>query len=235
MVEMKTFNNTEFGLIRSLMINEDPWFVGKDISQAFGDKNHSRSLSRVDDEDKREEDIIDALGRKQKAIFVNESGLYSLLFSMQPQKSNNDGVSDAYSIKVKERIEKLHRFKRWVTSEVLPSIRKNGMYAKDELLDNPDLLLEVITKLKLEREAKKMAEQKAMLLEEELDRSKDWYSIKRVASLNGVDWKTFDWRRLKNTGKAMGYDVKKIFDSNYGFVNTYHREVWEKAYPEYEL
>ncbi len=69
----------------------------------------------------------------------------------------------------------------------------------------------------------------------ELDRCKDWYSIKRVAALNGVDWKTFDWRKLKSTGLAMGYEVKKIFDANYGEVNTYHREVWEAVYPEYEI
>lgn len=69
----------------------------------------------------------------------------------------------------------------------------------------------------------------------ELDRSKDWYSIKRVAALNGVDWKTFDWRKLKRTGVDMGYEVKKIFDANYGEVNTYHRDVWETVYPEYEI
>ena len=69
----------------------------------------------------------------------------------------------------------------------------------------------------------------------ELDRSKDWYSIKRVAALNGVDWQTFDWRKLKGAGLEMGYEVKKIFDANYGEVNTYHREVWEAVYPEYEI
>ena len=72
-------------------------------------------------------------------------------------------------------------------------------------------------------------------LQQELDRSKDWYSIKRVAALNGVSWKTFDWHRLKETGIQMGYGVKKIFDANYGEVNTYHKEVWEKVYPDYEL
>lgn len=72
-------------------------------------------------------------------------------------------------------------------------------------------------------------------LKAQLDTSKDWYSIKRVAALNGVSWKTFDWRRLKEIGKNMGYDVKKIFDANYGEVNTYHRLVWEAAYPQYEI
>ena len=72
-------------------------------------------------------------------------------------------------------------------------------------------------------------------LQLELDRSKDWYSIKRVAALNGVSWKTFDWRKLKKVGEQKGYEVRKIFDANYGEVNTYHREVWETAYPRYEI
>lgn len=72
-------------------------------------------------------------------------------------------------------------------------------------------------------------------LKAQLDTSKDWYSIKRVAALNGVLWKTFKWRRLKEIGEQMGYEVKKIFDANYGEVNTYHREVWETAYPDYEI
>ena len=72
-------------------------------------------------------------------------------------------------------------------------------------------------------------------LKAQLDTSKDWYSIKRVAALNGVSWKTFKWRRLKEVGERMGYGVKKIFDANYGEVNTYHREVWEAAYPDYEI
>lgn len=72
-------------------------------------------------------------------------------------------------------------------------------------------------------------------LKAQLDTSKDWYSIKRVAALNGVSWKTFKWRRLKEVGEKMGYEVKKIFDANYGEVNTYHKDVWEAAYPDYEI
>lgn len=129
---IQIFSNSEFGSVRSLVINENPWFLGKDICSVFGDKNHNRSIGRVDEEDKRIEEIVDAIGRKQKAIFVNESGLYSLLFSMQPQKANKGGVSNAYPIEIKDRIEKLHRFKHWVTSEVLPTIRKTGGYVNNE-------------------------------------------------------------------------------------------------------
>lgn len=140
-----------------------------------------------------------------------------------------------YMLGFKAGNERAVKFQQWLATEVLPSIRKNGMYAVDNLLDNPDLLLKVVMKLKTEREAKILAEQRAQELETELDKNKDWYSIKRVAALNGVDWKTFDWRKLKNKGLEMGYEVKKIFDANYGEVNTYHREVWEAVYPEYEI
>lgn len=86
-----------------------------------------------------------------------------------------------------------------------------------------------------EVERRQMAEQEKEKLQIELDYSKDWYSIKRVAKMNDVDWKIFDWRKLKAVGLEMGYEVKKIFDANYGEVNTYHRDVWEACYPEYEI
>lgn len=68
--------------MRTVVIDNEPWFVGKDICVMFGDKNHNRSLSRIDDVDKRPIEIKDSMGRNQSAIFVNESGLYALLFSM---------------------------------------------------------------------------------------------------------------------------------------------------------
>lgn len=142
----------EFSKIRIFDINGEAWFVGKDICEYFNDKNHNRTLSRVDDCDKKIIQLKDRMGRNQKAIAVNESGMYSILFGMQPQKANNGGCSNAYPIEVQERIEKLARFKHWVTSEVLPSIRKHGMYAVDELVNNPELLIKVATELKEERE-----------------------------------------------------------------------------------
>lgn len=86
-----------------------------------------------------------------------------------------------------------------------------------------------------ELERRQIIEQEKEKLQIELDSSKDWYSIKRVAFMNCVDWKTFDWRKLKSVGLDMGYEVKKIFDANYGEVNTYHKNVWETVYPEYEI
>lgn len=137
MSKIQIFESTDFGTVRTVLIDKEPYFVGKDVCEAFGDKNHNRSLGRIDEEDKRREQIADGLGRKQEAVLINESGLYALLFAMQPQKANHDGVSDAYPIEVRERIEKLRRFKRWVTSEVLPAIRKTGSYTVPKLEKNP--------------------------------------------------------------------------------------------------
>lgn len=152
MNNIQIFQNLEFGKIRSTEKSGEVWFVGKDICAAFGDKNHNRSLGRVDDEDKSIVQIIDSLGRPQVVTVVNESGVYSLLFAMQPQKVNNGGVSDAYPIEVRDRIEKLRRFQRWVTHEVLPSIREHGYYMTPETLQktlaDPDSIIQLATSLK---------------------------------------------------------------------------------------
>ena len=137
MNKIQILESTDFGTVRTVLIDKEPYFVGKDVCEAFDDKNHNRSLGRIDEEDKRRKQITDVLGRKQEAVLINESGLYALLFAMQPQKANHDGVSDAYPIEVQERIRKLRRFKRWVTSEVLPAIRKTGSYTVPKLEKNP--------------------------------------------------------------------------------------------------
>lgn len=126
----------EFEKVRTLEINGEIWFVGKDICALFGDKNHKRSLGRIDDEDKKKVELTDSLNRKQIATVINESGLYSLLFAMQPQKAHNGGGSDEYPIETRQRVEKIHKFKHWVTSKVLPSIRKYGAFFTTETLNN---------------------------------------------------------------------------------------------------
>lgn len=133
--EIEIFKNEEFGEVRSMMTDGEVWFVGKDICKIFGDTNTNRSIGRIDNEDKIIKDIIDSMGRKQNITMVNESGLYSLLFQMQPQKANKkDGVSDAYPIETQDRIKKLSKFKHWITSDVLPTIRKTGGYVNDDEL-----------------------------------------------------------------------------------------------------
>lgn len=110
-----TFNNEEFGNVRTLTIDGDPWFVGKDIAECLGYSNTKDALRKhVDSEDKimgsqnATPSITDNLGRKQFPTFINESGVYSLILG--------------------SKLESAKKFKRWVTSEVLPSLRKTGTY-----------------------------------------------------------------------------------------------------------
>ncbi len=139
MQELEIFKNEEFGEIRTVVIENEPWFVGKDVGECFGDSNYRRSLARLD-EDEKGVSHMNTPGGIQKMTIINESGLYSLLFAMQPQKTNNNGIADAYPIEVQERIDKLKKFKRWVTSEVLPTIRKTGSYGQTPLKDVVSLI-----------------------------------------------------------------------------------------------
>lgn len=119
--------------------------------------------------------------------------------------------------------------------ELVDKLIKYQLKAKD-ILAKAFLVKKAVPQTYLEALKELVAvEEEKERLQLELDRSKDWYSIKRVAALNGVSWKTFDWRRLKRIGNQMGYEVRKIFDANYGEVNVYHKDVWEAAYPRYEI
>lgn len=157
MNELEIFNNPEFGQIRATEINGEPYFVGKDVCDAFGDTNYRRSLSKIDDSDKGVSQIATP-GGKQTMTVINESGLYSLLFQMQPQKGNeNEAIVNA-------RIDKLHHFKHWVTSEVLPTIRKHGAYATpatiESIIADPDNGIRLLQALKEEQEKRKELEAK---------------------------------------------------------------------------
>lgn len=125
MNEMQVFNNPEFGAVRTLMIEDEPWAVGKDIAAALGYKNPRDALkSHVDDEDKGVAKR-DTLGGQQDMTIINESGIYSLILS--------------------SKLPSAKRFKRWVTSEVLPALRKTGKYAVQNAgvpcLPSPDYYL----------------------------------------------------------------------------------------------
>ena len=112
MNQLEIFKNREFGEIRTVVINAEPWFVGKDIAEVLGYSNSRKAiLDHVDDEDKMNGVTIrDAIGRDQAAVVINESGVYALIFG--------------------SKLASAKRFKHWVTSEVLPQIRKNGSYQK---------------------------------------------------------------------------------------------------------
>lgn len=117
MDNIKIFKNPQFGSIRTMMQGNEPWFVGKDVAELLGYANPSKALAdHVDDEDKLNNESLSSLGQRGGWI-INESGLYSLILS--------------------SKLPTAKEFKRWVTSEVLPSIRKTGGYitGQDELSD----------------------------------------------------------------------------------------------------
>ena len=95
----------------------------------------------------------------------------------------------------------------------------------------PSSYKEAVKQLLEQLEENERLEQQNNNLQIQLDESKDYYSIKRVAFLNNISWKTLDWRKLKRESNFQGRDIVKIFDANYGEVNTYHRSVWEAIYP----
>lgn len=149
MATMQIFAFEEKKEIRTLLINDEPYFVGKDVADALGYKNTRDALSKhVDEEDKGVANR-DTLGGKQDLTIINESGLYSLI--------------------LKSKLPGAKKFKRWVTSEVLPTIRKHGMYATEDLLNNPDLLIQVATQLKEERTNRLIAEQRVNELQPKAD------------------------------------------------------------------
>ncbi len=107
--KMQVFTNSEFGEVRTLTIDNEPWFVGKDVAEVLGYEKPRNAISaHVDEEDKKDAPIQGTLGGTQSMTIINESGLYSLIFS--------------------SKLPKAKEFKHWVTSEVLPAIRKTGTY-----------------------------------------------------------------------------------------------------------
>ena len=116
------FHDQEFGEIRAVTIDGEPWFVANDICRAFGETNRNRAMQNLF-EDEKGYTQMDTPGGNQKLSIVNESGLYSMLFAMQPLKAR--GVSDDY---ITSRTAQLNHFKRWITHDVLPAIRKTGGY-----------------------------------------------------------------------------------------------------------
>jgi len=134
MNEMKLFENPEFGAIRTVEVGGEPWLVGKDVAQALGYSDTSDALKRhVDPEDKLTRRFADS-GQSREMYIINESGLYSLVLS--------------------SKLPGAKKFKRWVTAEVLPSIRKHGAYMTDSLLDaleaHPEAVPEYLNRLRSE-------------------------------------------------------------------------------------
>lgn len=142
MNQLQVFNNTEFGQVRTMMIDGSPWFVAKDVCECLDINNSRQALARLDSDEKNSVILNDGTpGNPEKGI-VNEYGLYSLVLSSRKPSAK--------------------AFKRWITHEVIPAIRKHGAYMTGETLEqaltSPDFLIRLATELKTEQEARRLAE-----------------------------------------------------------------------------
>ena len=190
MNDIQVFNNPEFGEIRTVEINNEPWFVGKDVAVILGYSNPQKAIRDHVDEDDRT--VNDSFTVNGTAIsLINESGLYSLVLS--------------------SKLPTAKKFKRWVTSEVLPSIRKHGAYMTPETLEkmvmSPDFGIRLLTELKAEQDKRKaleatVEEQKPhVLFSNAVAASKTTILIGALAKLlkqNGIDIgqnRLFEWLR----------------------------------------
>lgn len=176
MNELTVFTNARFGTMRTVTIDGEPWFVGKDVAEILGYERPSKAIvDRVDEEDRRmvgsetQSQIGIELGQRGGWL-INESGLYSLILS--------------------SKLPCAKEFKRWVTSEILPSIRRHGVYATEELLNNPDLFIQVLLQLKEEKEKTARLQPKADYYDAVCE-SGTLTSFRETAKLFGIPEKGF--------------------------------------------
>ncbi|MCO6268167.1 phage antirepressor [Staphylococcus epidermidis] len=212
MSELQTFNFEELP-VRTLTVDKEPYFVGKDVARILGYKRTADAIrDHVELEDKGV-GKIQTPGGMQNVTIINESGLYSLIFS--------------------SKLESAKRFKRWVTSEVLPAIRKHGLYATDNVientLNNPDYIINVLTEYKKEKEHNLALKQQVkenkpkVLFADSVAGSDNSILVGELAKLlkqNGVDVgqnRLFKWLRnngylIKKSGESYNLPTQKSMD-----------------------
>lgn len=203
MTDLQIFNSPEFGAIRTIEKDGEPWFVGKDVAAALGYEKPTDAVRKHVDVEDRGISKMETPSGAQETTIINESGLYSLVLS--------------------SKLPTAKKFKRWVTSEVIPSIRKHGAYMTpdklEEVLLKPDTLIQLAQNLKAEQEKRKalevkMEEQKPkVLFAESVEAAKTSILIGELAKLlkqNGINIgqnRLFEW--LRNNGyliKRQGSD-----------------------------
>lgn len=213
MSELKIFESPEFGTVRTVTINGEPWLVGRDVAEALGYSNPRKAISDHVDAEDRGVTKCDTLGGPQEMTIINESGLYALVLS--------------------SKLPKAKEYRRWVTSEVLPSIRKHGLYATAEtaerLLSDPDFVIRLFTEIKAEKEMRQKLEAEAaanapkVLFADSVEASKTSILVFDLAKLirqNGVDIggkRLFAWMRdngylVRRKGADYNMPTQKAMD-----------------------
>lgn len=185
---IRTFSEATLGTVRTLVMNGEPYFVGADVTDILGYKNSRDTLAkRVDAEDKGVAKC-DTLGGDQEMTVINESGLYSLIITSKKPEAK--------------------RFKRWITSDVLPSIRKHGMYATPEtvedILDNPDNMIKILTAYRDERKANEALKQEVAVRDQQL------LEMQPKVSYYDIVLQCEDLLRITSIAKDYGWSAEKM-------------------------
>lgn len=204
MNEVQFFHSSEFGEVRAVVLNGEPWFVGIDIADSLEYQNGSRDINRhVDEEDRTKQKVFDGI-QERETILINESGIYSLVFG--------------------SKLPTAKKFKHWVTSEVLPSIRKNGGYiAGQETMSDEELMAQavLVAQRKIAERDKIIAKQNAKI---EADKPKTIFAdavatshtsilvgdLAKLICQNGIQIgqkRLFTW--LRDNGYLMKYGTSK--------------------------
>ncbi|QOG31626.1 phage antirepressor [Enterococcus casseliflavus] len=213
MSQLQIFN-FEQNEVRTILVNNEPFFVGKDVAETLGYSNTAKAIrDHVDIEDRRSERIVHPSGGTQDSVVINESGLYSLI--------------------LKSKLPNARKFKQWVTNEVLPSIRKHGAYMTDDALEkaltSPEFGIRLLTELKNEREQKEQAQQQLKAQEPQIvfaksvEVSQNSVAVKVLATIlkqNGVSIgqnRMFQWLRehkylSSRPGKSWNMPTQKSMD-----------------------
>lgn len=206
MNELQIFNSEEFGKMRTVTINNEPWFVGKDVAIALGYTNPRKAIGdHVEDEDKmRGVTFRDSIGREQKPTLVNESGLYALIFG--------------------SKLESAKRFKRWVTSEVLPAIRKTGEFKAKPLSPMERLQLVQEATLQVHEEVSELKtefnefKETMPLLGVDMDALKKAVNTRVVEALGGISSNAY---KNKSVRAKVYSDCWNELKRQFGFVKSY--------------
>lgn len=245
MGEIKLFEKKEFGAVRIVIRNGNPWFVAKNVCECLELGNVTEALRGLDDDEKvqLETNIINPEVGGRGTLLISEAGLYSLI--------------------LRSRKPEAKAFKRWVTHDILPSIRKHGLYATEEvvdrILDDPDFGITLLQRYKFEREQRQLAEAQrdeairtkaetgsrreatamntASVLSKQNDKlrteigdSRTWKQVKALpwfleVFIDVPAAYSVAGRKLSELSRRLGYEIREVEDTRYGIVKAYHADV----------
>ena len=184
MNNLQIFKSNEFGAVRTVTVENEPFFCLVDICKALEISNVSQAKTRLNQDGVISNEVIDSIGRTQTANFVNESNMYKLIFQ--------------------SRKESAERFTEWVTSEVLPAIRKHGVFVMDDIVNNTDALIEALQAFKAERL------QRMALEEENAVQKQQLIEMQPKASYYDVVLNSSDLVSITEISKDYGWSAQRM-------------------------